>query len=140
MCDATGDAGQEVAARSVAEQERVMFRRGLVAFYGALFALTIVATAAIPTGTASADVSQTPVTTGCPTGQPLTNIQELEAAQGHPYMLAEILDQAGNQDGFICAKQISDGHTTAVCGPDCPVVLFLFRDNDIPAQLNAQAG
>jgi hypothetical protein len=55
-------------------------------------------------------------------------------------MLAEILDQAGNQNGFICAKRISDGEVKAMCGPDCPFVLFLFRDDSIPAQLNAQAG
>jgi hypothetical protein len=58
-----------------------MSKQRSVTFSGALFALTIVAAVAIPTGTASADVSQTPVATGCPTGQPLTNIQGLEAAQ-----------------------------------------------------------
>jgi hypothetical protein len=117
-----------------------MFRRAFVVLHSLLFAFTIAAVVAVPTGTAGADVSQTPVTTGCPTGQPLMNIQELETAQGHPYLLAEMLDQDVNQDGFICAKLISDGHTTALCGPDCPFVLFLFRDNDIPAQWHAQAG
>jgi hypothetical protein len=124
-----------------------MLRRALIASHGAFVALMVVAAVAIPAGAASADVSQTPVVTGCPAGVPLVNIQELETAQGHPYPLAEFLDQnpdqngrGGNQNGFICAKPISAGETFAVCGPDCPVVLFLFVDDINPAQANAQAG
>jgi hypothetical protein len=117
-----------------------MSRRGLVAIQTALFALTILAAVAIPTGSAGADVSQTPVVTGCPAGFPQVSIQELETAQGHPYPLAERIDRTGNQNGLICARQVPDGETKVLCGPDCPIVLFRFGDDNNPAQFNAQAG
>jgi|SRR6516165_12624602 hypothetical protein len=115
-------------------------KRTLVAFSAAAIGLTMAMGVVIPAASAGADVSRTPVTTGCPAGYPSVNIQDLESAQGHPYFLAELLDQTGNQNGFICAKQISDGELKAKCGPDCPFVLFSFIDDDNPAQLHAQAG
>jgi hypothetical protein len=117
-----------------------MFGWAFVVMQTAAFAFTVALAVAVPTSSASADAPQTPVATACPTGQPLTNIQELETAQGHPYPLAELVDQTGNQNGFVCAKPHSAGETFAVCGPDCPNVLFLFRDDSIPALVNAQAG
>jgi hypothetical protein len=80
------------------------------------------------------------VVTGCPVGQTYTNIAALEAEQGHPYRFAEEVDQAGNQDGYICARQLTDAEIAARFGPDFPFVLFVFLDNTNPASAHAHAG
>ena len=117
--------------------QRVATKLSVAVFAGALITALVVA---IPASTATADVAQTPVATGCPAGFPATNIQALETAQGHPYFFAEQLDQAGNNDGVICARQISDGLSKVLCGANCPYVLFYFYENDNPAAVHAQAG
>ena len=98
-----------------------------------------VAAVAIPVGTASADVSQTPVTTGCPTGIPPISLKFL-ASQG-PYQLPFRLDAAGNNDGYVCGRAVPAAARRALCGSDCPVpVLYEFTEDDNPAQLHAQVG
>jgi hypothetical protein len=95
----------------------------------------LVAAFVVPAGAASADVSQTPVTTGCPTGTPPLSLAFL-ASQG-PYQLPFRLDAAGNNNGIVCAHAVPEALRLAQCGPDCPVpVLYLFRDDDSPAQRN----
>ena len=47
------------------------------------------------------------------------------------------LDAAGNNNGIVCAHAVPEALRLAQCGPDCPVpVLYLFRDDDSPAQRN----
>ena len=99
----------------------------------------VVAAVLIPVGSASADVKQTPVTTGCPTGIPPISLRFL-ASQG-PYQLPFRLDAAGNNDGVVCGRPVPEAARLAQCGADCPVpVLYLFRENDSPAQRDLQLG
>jgi len=104
-----------------------------------LAAALAVAAVAVPAATASADVSQTPVATGCPTGTPPLSLAFL-ASQG-PYQLPFRLDAAGNNNGIICAHAVPEAARLAHCGPDCPVpVLYLFRDDDSSAQRSLELG
>ena len=104
-----------------------------------LAAALAVAAVAVPAATASADVSQTPVATGCPTGTPPRSLAFL-ASQG-PYQLPFRLDAAGNNNGIICAHAVPEAARLAHCGPDCPVpVLYLFREDDSPAQRSLELG
>jgi len=104
-----------------------------------LAAALVAATVAVPVGSASADITQTPVTTGCPTGTPPLSLDYL-AHQG-PYQLPFRLDAEGNNNGIVCAHAVPEAARLAHCGSDCPVpVLYLFRDDDSPAQRNLQLG
>jgi len=104
-----------------------------------LAAALAVAAISVPAATASADVSQTPVATGCPTGTPPLSLAFL-ASQG-PYQLPFRLDAAGNNNGIICAHAVPEAARLAHCGPDCPVpVLYLFREDDSPAQRSLELG
>jgi hypothetical protein len=104
-----------------------------------LAAALAVAAVAVPAATASADVSQTPVATGCPTGSPPLSLAFL-ASQG-PYQLPFRLDAGGNKNGFVCGLAVPEAARLALCGPDCPVpVLYLFTEDDNPAHLHAQLG
>ena len=104
-----------------------------------LAAALAVAAVAVPAATASADVSQTPVATGCPTGTPPLSLAFL-ASQG-PYQLPFRLDAAGNNNGIICAHAVPEAARLAHCGPDCPVpVLYSFRDDDSSAQRSLELG
>jgi hypothetical protein len=116
-----------------------MVRRELVACQAAAFALTIALAVAVPTGSASANVSQTPIVTGCPTGWEHLTIEWLLTQA--PYQLPGILDAAGNNNGSVCAVPLPDAYTLARCGPDCPAsVLYVFIDDNSQAQQHAQAG
>jgi hypothetical protein len=102
-------------------------------------ALGVAATVAVGVGSARADVSQTPVATGCPAAYTHMSLGELLAAG--PYFVAVRLDAAGNGNGFVCALTLPDAVRLAHCGPSCPVpVFYQFKDDDNPAELNAQAG
>ena len=104
-----------------------------------LAAALAVATVAIPAASASADVPQTPVKTGCPTGIPPISLEFL-ASQG-PYQLPFRLDAAGNNNGIVCGRAVPEAARLALCGRDCPVpVLYEFTEDDNPAQLHAQLG
>lgn len=100
---------------------------------------SIAAAAAIGVDTARADVSQTPVETGCPAGFAHLSVASLEAAG--PYGLPRLLDSAGNDNGFVCGLALPEGARLARCGPACPVpVLFLFDEDDNAARERAQVG
>jgi hypothetical protein len=98
------------------------------------FGLTIAAvlSATVAAGGARADVSRTPVTTGCPTGYALMSLDELLAAG--PYLVAMRVDATGNDNGSVCALALPDAVRLARCGPSCPVpVLYQFKDDQSPA-------
>jgi hypothetical protein len=104
-----------------------------------LLALVLAASAAVAAGGARADVSQTPVATGCPAGYAHMSLDELLAAG--PYFVARRVDAAGNDNGSVCALALPEAARLALCGASCPVpVLYQFTDDDNPAKLNAQVG
>lgn len=104
-----------------------------------LAAAVAVATVAVPAGSASADVSQTPVKTGCPSGYQHLRLEFL-ASQG-PYQVPFRLDAGGNNNDLVCGLAVPEAVRRALCGPDCPVpVLYEFTEDDNPAQLHAQLG
>lgn len=101
-----------------------------------LAAALVVAAVVVPVGSASADVTQTPVTTGCPSAFEHLTVDFLES-QG-PYQAPRRTDDGGNKNGYVCSKPIPEAARLAHCGPDCPVpVLYLFKDDDSPAQRTA---
>jgi len=111
--------------------------------FGLAFA-TVIAVAAL-SGTASADVSQTPVATGCPTGYDLLSVASFEAAG--PYVLPRRVDASGNGNGFVCALIRPDSVRDATCAQEIRVgfegnacrleqlglPIYLFTDDDNPA-------
>jgi hypothetical protein len=102
-------------------------------------AVAVAAAFVVPVGTAAAEVSQTPVATGCPSGWERLSVAFLES-QG-PYQLPRRIDTAGNNNGFVCAHAYPEAARRAMCGPPCPVpVLYQFQDDDNPAHLHAQVG
>jgi hypothetical protein len=108
-----------------------MFKRGLVA----LFALLVSVAVVVPSGSASADVSQTPGATGCPAGFERLSVDWL-LTQG-PYLELAAADAAGNDNGFVCGQSWSNAAYAAHCRAGCPVpVLYTFGDDDSPALKN----
>jgi hypothetical protein len=104
-----------------------------------LLAVFALAAGALLAGTARADVSQTPITTGCPAGFEHLSVASLEASG--PYRVPRRLDTAGNDNGFVCALALPEARRLAFCGPSCAVpVLFLFGDDDNPAAMRAEVG
>ena len=127
------------AARTLRRAKRSTKMTKRLASTLTLAAALAVAAISVPAATASADVSQTPVATGCPTGTPPLSLAFL-ASQG-PYQLPFRLDAAGNNNGIICAHAVPEAARLAHCGPDCPVpVLYLFRDDDSSAQRSLELG
>src|SRR4030095_405920 len=97
----------------------------------------LVAAIAVPASTASADVSQTPVTTGCASGYQRLRVDFLES-QG-PSPAPRLIDPSPQNIGYVCALALPEAVRLKFCGPDCPVpVLYQFFDDDNPAQQNAQ--
>ena len=97
-------------------------------------------------GTASADVSQTPITTTCPAAFALLSVQSLEA-QG-PYKLPRLVDTAGNGNGLVCGHALPDAARDADCRAGGSIAcllgqlglpLYRFTDDDNPASQHAQA-
>jgi hypothetical protein len=104
-----------------------------------LAAALAVAAVAVPAAAASADVSQTPVATDCPSGYQRLSLDFL-ASQG-PYRVPFLIDAGHNNNGFVCGLAVPEAARLALCGPDCPVpVLYLFTEDDSPAQGKAQVG
>ena len=91
-------------------------------------ALLLAASAvAIPTLSSTAHAAS-PLDTGCPASYEALSVAWL-ATQG-PYMLPAQYDAAGNGDGIVCGKRVSDAATAALCGVPCAVpVYYLFTDN-----------
>ena len=84
------------------------------------------------TATAAAAPPELPTETGCPAGSQVLVVSDL-LAMG--YVLPGILDAEGNQDNLVCGLPLPEARRLTFCGPDCPVpILYLFRDNDLPAR------
>ena len=109
------------------------------ALVGVLIALVAGAAAAVAVGTASADVSRTPVATGCPAGF------SLFAVGTFPYKVPARLDNpanGGNGDSYLCALALPDAVRDAFCsarGEGClleqlGLPLYLFAEDNNPAQ------
>src|SRR5262245_62043655 len=109
-----------------------------------LVGLTVAAGAALG-GAAHADVSRTPVATGCPAAYEHATVASLEAAG--PYRLPRRFDTSGNNNGFVCALAQPDSVRDAVCKNGGPVAcvlgqlglpIYRFVDDDNPASQKAQ--
>ncbi|HMQ35528.1 MAG TPA: hypothetical protein PKD53_32775 [Chloroflexaceae bacterium] len=75
----------------------------------------------------------TPPETGCPAGWLHETVAWFEE-QG-PYRVPRAVDEAGNNNGSVCAHPYAEAARIAICGPDCPVpVVYQFRDDDLPAK------
>jgi hypothetical protein len=104
------------------------------------------AAAALAGGTARADVSQTPIATGCPAGYQLLNIAELEAIGPYPDSVFGGIDRAGNDNGYICGLPQPEAFVEARCrlgvGIACELEQlglphYVLTDDDNPAGQNA---
>jgi hypothetical protein len=103
---------------------------------------------AVAAGTASADVSQTPVATSCPTHFSLLSVASLEALG--PYLLPHYYDvTTGNNNGYVCGFPLPDavravdcklGSTVACQLQQLGLPLYRFTDDDNPAGQRALAG
>ena len=111
--------------------------------WGLLAAL--ISAAAICASAASADVSQTPVTTGCPAGYSLFSIYTPH--YGVPTQL-DSLANGGNGDHEVCAHQLPEAVVAAYCNNHEPractllqlgLPLYQFTEDDNPAQGAAAA-
>jgi hypothetical protein len=111
-----------------------------------LVGLLIAGAAALSVGTASADVSQTPVATGCPAGYDHLSVASLEAAG--PYVLPRLVDTAGNDNGYVCGLAQPDSVRDAFCRQGATIACLLqqlglphyvFKDDDSPASQPAGA-
>jgi hypothetical protein len=102
--------------------------------------LLLAAASAGAVGPAQADVSQTPVSTGCPAGYELMSVAAMEATG--PYHLPREVDAGGNNNGLVCAKPQPDavrdslckhGAATACLLQELGLPHYLFQDDDSPA-------
>ena len=74
-----------------------------------------------------AAVAGTPSETGCPTAYTMLSVSDLEP-QG--YHLPTVLDEQGNNDGYVCGKPFAAAAAEQLCGGVCGVaVVFNFSDN-----------
>lgn len=122
-------------------------KSGWALFGGILgMALLIVASALLAVGKARADVSQTPVTTACPTSYAHLSVASFEAAG--PYIVPRLVDTAGNNNGYVCAHALPDSVRDADCKNGGTVAcelaqlglpLYRFTDDDNPASQNANS-
>lgn len=71
----------------------------------------LVAGAAFAIGTARADVSQTPVATGCPAGYDHRSVDSFHP----PYYRPPLVDAAGNNNGWVCALAQPEAVAIAFC-------------------------
>ncbi len=104
--------------------------------------LTTVGLVAFAGGTASADVSQTPVATACPAGFEYLSVDTLEAAG--PYLLPRRVDTAGNNNGYVCgharpdsvrdARCMQGTHPNACALAQLGLPIYLFSDDLNPAK------
>ena len=110
-----------------------------------VLALAMAATAATTAGGARADVSQTPVATGCPAAY------SLFPAGTPPYRVAALLDDpanGGNHDGYVCALALPDAMRDAFCArgllgycllQQLGLPAYQSTEDDSPANQHAQA-
>jgi hypothetical protein len=74
-------------------------------------------TAFIP-GTALAAPQNGPTQTGCPAGYSHLRVAYLES-QG-PYMAPRAIDEAGNNNGFVCGRPLPPAAAEQACGGVMP--------------------
>jgi hypothetical protein len=98
------------------------------------------ATALAATAAATAIAAETPLTTGCPAGYERLAVASLEE-QG-PYILPRRVDEAGNNNGYVCGLAQPDAVRDAMCrthgGNACllkelGLPRYIFTDDDNPA-------
>ena len=108
-----------------------------------LIGLAIAAGAPLAVGTASAEVSQTPVATACPAGFEHLSVASLEAVG--PYYVPRLVDTGGN-NGYVCGLAQPDSVRDAFCKQGGVVACLLaqlglphyvFKDDDSPASQRA---
>lgn len=80
---------------------------------------------AAPAATLAAD----PVHDGCPASTELISVEYLESVG--PYQLPRLLDEGGNNDGWICAFPLPDAVSMAH-GAE-PFTIYQFFENNLPA-------
>jgi hypothetical protein len=104
-----------------------------------LVVCVVVAAAGVAAETAGADVSQTPVATGCPAGFSLFTVGT------PPYKVPGQLDNpanGGNGDGLVCAHAFPDAVRDAFCATgrggclleQLGLPLYEFAEDNNPAQ------
>jgi predicted small secreted protein len=105
-----------------------------------LVCLVLAACAALTVSGASADVSQTPVATGCPTGFERLSVARMESIG--PYYLPRLVDTGGNDNGYVCGNAQPDSVRDAFCRQGGTVACelrqlglphYVFKDDDSPA-------
>jgi hypothetical protein len=91
---------------------------------------------------AATGAAQTPVETACPAGYERLSVAALEA-QG-PYLLPRRVDEAGNDNGYVCGFALPDSFRDAQCiasrgsGNSCVLQalglpVYRFIDDQLPA-------
>jgi hypothetical protein len=105
-------------------------------------ALITAATALPAVGTARANVSQTPVVTGCPAGFDDLSIAALEASGPYPDSVFGGIDRAGNDNGYICGLAQPDAVRDAYCRQGAQIACeleqlglphYVLKDDNSPA-------
>jgi hypothetical protein len=99
-----------------------MFRRGLVAIYGGLFALTLFAASAIPAGPARAAANS-----ACPAGFETITVVD---AVSEGYHVASVQADT-NGDGVVCRRLLGDGVFHSTPGATVPHIYY-WIDNGTP--------
>ena len=112
-----------------------------------LVSCVVAVAAGLAASTASGDVSQTPTATACPAHYLRLSVAGFEAVG--PYRLPRGVDEAGNNNGYVCAFPMPDARRDSDCrtGGDiaCELArlglpLYHFTDDNNPAGQNAQVG
>jgi hypothetical protein len=96
---------------------------------GRLAAATTLAAASLVAFATSAG-AEDPSGTGCPAAYQTLSVEWLES-QSPNYRLPRQLDEAGNNDGYVCGRPTNDQAAANFCGGPCPVPqLYDFQEND----------
>jgi hypothetical protein len=112
----------------------------------AFVGLFVVALASLAVGMAGAGVAQTQLATGCPAGFDRLSVTALEARG--PYALPRQIDEAGNDNGYVCGRAQPASVRDAFCRQGAVVAClleelglphYLFKDDDNPASDSAAA-
>lgn len=102
--------------------------------------IAAVAAAAVFAIGAGADAASTPVVTGCPAGFTRLPVAYFETLG--PYKAPERIDEAGNDNDYVCALQLPEAVVAAYCNNLEPgactllqlgLPLFEFADDNNPA-------
>jgi hypothetical protein len=98
----------------------------------ASLSITAVLTAMVAVAPAtSAFAVDTPPVTGCPASNEVLSVAELVALGHH---VPQLIDDAGNANGLICAKQLAPADQEQTClriGCEPGDILYFFRDDTL---------